>query len=187
MKKVSSYSKLVFAFFFGLTFMSVNGQDHDGHDDDKHEFKHFRIAMSIGHGYIPTATKQDASFLVLPTWGVDFQYWRNEKWAIGFKGDLEIANYIIDDKDNENQLERESPLILTTPIFYSPWEENGVVFLMGPGVELEGDHDFFVVRMGVGYEMHLPRNWDVAPEVIYDLKGGYVNSFTLAIGIGRRF
>ena len=149
--------------------------------------KHFRAAIGIGHGHIPTASNEENNFLVLPIWGLDLQYWFNEKWAIGFKGDVEIAIYIIEDKDKESHLERENPIILTTPLFFSPWENNGWVFFLGQGVELEGDHNFFVLRSGVGYEVHLPNNWDVSPEFIYDIKGGYVNSFTIAIGIGNKF
>lgn len=172
---------------FLLFQVSINGQNHEEHITEEHEFKHFRAAIAIGHGHIPTASKENSGFLVLPTWGFDLQYWFNEKWAFGFKGDLEIANYIIEDKEGENQLERENPIILTTPVFYSPWENNGWEFFMGPGVELEGEHNFFVWRTGVAYEFHLGKGWDFAPEVIYDLKGGYVNSFTIAFGVGKKF
>lgn len=187
MKKYKTFTQLFIVIIFGLSIISVQGQTHDEHNTNPTEFKHFRAAIAIGHGHIPTASKEGTSFLVLPSWGVDLQYWFNEKWAFGFKGDLEIANYIIEDKEGKNQLERENPIILTTPVFYSPWEQNGWVFFMGPGVELEGDHNFFIWRTGVSYEIHLPKAWDFAPEIIYDLKGGYVNSFTIAFGVGKKF
>lgn len=29
-------------------------------------------------------------------------------------------------------------------------------------------------------------NWDFAPEIVYDLKNGYINSYTMAFGIGKK-
>lgn len=176
--------------FTGLLplFFSISviwGQEHKETHQESHEFKHVRLALGIGHAHIPSASGYDDNYIAIPTWGFDAQYWFNEKWALGLKGDLEIATYVIEN-DHESEIERETPFILALPLFYSPWENNGLLFFTGPGIEIEQSHNFFVYRMGVGYEFHLAKGWDFEPEFIYDLKDGNVNSFTFAIGVGKR-
>ena len=162
------------------------GQEHSNNvTHESHEFKHFRIAVTLGHGYIPTATTSDSKLVVLPTWGLDAQYWFNTRFAIGFKSDIELASYYVN-VDNAGTLIRENPVIISLPIFYSPYGKD-LVFLLGPGVELEGHEDFFVFRMGVGYEIHLAKGWDFTPEFVYDLKDGHINALTLSVGIGKKF
>lgn len=186
MKKNYQIKSILFLAFL-FVFIKGLAQTHKHHTSDTHEFKQFRTAITIGHGHMPTASNEGTKFLVMPTWGLDFQFFFNKKWAIGIKSDLEIANYVIEDKEHENKLERENPFILTLPIFYCPWEQNGWTFFLGPGIEFEESHNIFVFRTGVGYEIHLPNNWDVAPDFIYDIKGDYGNSFTIALGIGKKF
>jgi len=173
---------------FSLT--NVMAQSHTNeHENSEHsehsELKKFTMAISIGHTYLKTIEENDHGLNVLPTFGLDIEYWFTKKWAVGFKGDIEIATYIIEHKDNEVEIERERPMILTTPVFYKPWN-NGFVFMLGPGIEIEKSENFFVTRMGVAYDMHLPHNMFVSPELVYDIKGGYINSLTAAIGIGIR-
>jgi len=62
-----------------------------------------------------------------------------------------------------------------------------VVFFAGAGIELEQHQNFSVLRFGVGYDLHLGHHWDVAPEIVYDLKDGHINSFTMAFGVGKTF
>lgn len=185
MSNIQSYS--LFYFLILMVTVSYSQSHMDEYHAETEEFKHFRVAMNIGHGYIPSASKENNTAVVLPTWGLDLEYWFTEKWGMGFKGDVEIANYIIEREGEEEHIEREKPLILTTTAFIKPWETNGFIFFAGPGIEIEKEENFFVTRLGVAYEMHLPHHWDVAPEFIYDLKSGFVNSYTIAIGIGKRF
>ncbi len=59
------------------------GQEHE--NNETHEFKHFRVAAAIGHGYIPKAKSESGKFVAIPTFGLDIQYWFNEKWGIALK------------------------------------------------------------------------------------------------------
>ena len=151
------------------------------------EFKHFVAAFSIGHGFIPQANSSNSSFVIIPTVGLDFQYWLNPKWGIALKSDLEIANYTVEGDDAlETEIFRETPIIISIPIFYSPWD-NELRFMAGPGIEFEENENFSILRLGVGYEFELGNDWGFSPEFIYDLKSGTINSFTIAFGVGKRF
>lgn len=151
------------------------------------EFKHFRMAFALGHAYIPKAKANDSKTLIIPTMGIDLQYWFNSKWGVALKNDLEIANYTVELPElNEDRIIRETPLIIALPVLFSPWE-NGITFLLGPGIEIEKNENFSILRLGIGYEFEIGNEWDFAPEFIYDLKNENINSFTIAIGIGKRF
>lgn len=176
---------LLFLILFLLMGIVSYGQEH--HNETHHEFKNFRIAAAIGHAYIPDAKTASDQFVMIPTFGLEFQYWFSHKWGLGLKSDLEIANYVIQDSNGNVDYVRENPVIMALPVLFSPWENRGFNFILGPGVEFEGHENFFVFRAGFGSEFEVGNHWDFAPEIIYDLKNGHINSLTIAIGIGKRF
>ena len=179
-------STIFLLLLFSLLFGTLEGQSHD--TEHEHEFKKVRVAIAIGHAYIPSADLgSDAKVTIIPTWGVDLQYWFNPQFGIALKSDLEIANYTVKyNPEDSGTLFRKTPLILSLPALFSPWD-NGLTFLLGPGMEFEKKKDLFVLRAGVGYEVELNKHWDFAPELVYDFKGGHINSLTLAITVGKRF
>jgi hypothetical protein len=178
------FSLLVVLALLFTTFITY-GQSHGVSHDDEHEFKKFRAAINLGHAYIPAAQTAESKFVIIPVWGLDFQYWFSKKWGIALKNDIEIAKYTLDNED-DHDLKRENPLIISLPVLFSPWD-NGLTFLLGPGIELEGHQNFSVFRLGMEYEFELPGHWDFSPEIVYDLKDGHINSLTIAIGVGKRF
>ena len=178
-----NYILITIALLFSV---SLIGQE--PHEEETHEFKHFRVAAAIGHAYIPEAKTDTDTFLLIPTFGLDLQYWFNPKWGIALKNDIEIADYIVEGNDGENnEIAREYPIIVAIPVLFSPWENRGFNFILGPGIEFEDHEDFFVIRVGFGSEFEIGNHWDFSPELIYDLKNGHINSLTLAFGIGKRF
>ena len=93
-------------------------------------------------------------------------------------------DYIINSGET-NQVAQSNPLIALTVFLYHPSKDWN--FLAGTGVEFDENHNFFVMRIGMGYEFELLGHWDFAPEIVYDLKDGHINSLTIAIGVGKRF
>lgn len=181
--------KKIIAFTFLVLILSYNASSQEEHtiEYNEHEFKSFRVAFAIGHGYIPAANPNGENFLIIPTLGLDFQYWLNKKWGISLKSDLEISNYLVTDKSNVQVfVERENPFIVSLPILFNPWD-NGLTFLAGPGIELEEHENFTIFRIGMGYEFEMAKHWDFEPEILYDLKDGHINSFTISFGVGKRF
>lgn len=177
---------IIFPLLLSFVMTTSFAQNHDS-PDYEHEFKKFRIAVNLGHAYIPTTSVPDNNYLIIPVWGLDFQYWINTKWGFALKNDIEIAKYTINNSDDHSDdLERNNPIIVSLPVLFSPWD-NDLTFLFGPGIELEGHQNFSIFRLGIGYEFEFGNHWDFAPELVYDLKDGHINSLTIAIGIGRRF
>lgn len=171
-------------FFIGT---SVFGQETQATINEEEAEKKFRVAFGLGHAYIPQASSEGSSFSIIPTIGLDLQYWFGEKWGIALKSDVEIADYVLKESGEEGEtIERETPVILSLPILFRPFD-NELEFMLGPGIELESNENFSILRIGVGYEFELGNDWDFSPEVLYDLKNSNINSFALAFGVGKKF
>ncbi|MER2999167.1 hypothetical protein [Pontibacter populi] len=168
--------------FGGITHASA--QHHETADTEEHKFKHFRVSAMLYHTYIGTETVEGKELLIVPSVGLDLEYWFNEKWGIGSHNDLEHTSFIVKHGDTDI-LERESPVLLTVDALWRPWK--GLVLLAGPGVELEKQENLLVFRGGVEYEIEIGKHWDVAPTIFYDSRIDAYDSFSIGIGIGKRF
>ena len=185
MKSLKPYFILILTLLVVTFSSSLYGQSHES--EDSHEFKHFRVAVGIGHAYIPEASNSNTDFVVIPAFGLEAQYWFNHKWGLALKSDIEVATYFVENENRDsNEIIRKNPVIMAIPVLFSPWN-NHFTFILGPGIEFEEQKNFSVFRIGIGSEIEFGNHWDFAPEIIYDLKDGHINSLTIAIGVGKRF
>lgn len=176
-----------FCFCIPLVSLAQHAENHT-HDTYAHHEKmpHFRAAVLIGHTLIPAEHAGEAFFI--PSWGLDLEYWFNKKWSVGLHSDLEIETFVILEggrEEEEEELERVSPLVITLDALYKPWK--GLVFQFGPGLEIEKEESFPLLRAGLEYEFELNHHWDIAPTVFYDTRFNEYHTWTIALGIGKRF
>lgn len=143
-------------------------------------FQPFRIAVMMGHTSIPSGEQPDRIFI--PSWGLDIEYWFNDKWGIGNHNDIEVESYMVQSHDEE-VIEREYPLVTTLELLYNPWK--GLVLQTGPGFEHEKEKNYTVLRFGVEYEFHLPDGWDVFPTLFYDTRIAAFDTWTIGLGVGK--
>lgn len=162
------------------------GQEAQTTEHEEEQEKKFRIAVALGHGFLPQASTSSRDLIIVPTFGLDLQYWFGHRWGVAIKSDVEISNYIIDQGGEEGVIERETPFIVSIPILFKPFD-NELEFILGPGIEIEENENFSIFRLGVGYEFEIGHNWDFSPEFVYDLKNVNINSWTIAFGVGRKF
>lgn len=149
-----------------------------------HEFKHWRVGAMMYHTYIGTRTSDGMGTLIVPSLGLDLEYWFNEKWGIGSHNDIELISFEVE-RGRENFLRRETPVLLTVDALWKPWK--GLVLLAGPGIEIEPNENLFVFRAGLEYEIEFGTHWDIAPTIFYDNRADAYDTFSMGIGIGRRF
>jgi hypothetical protein len=170
-------------FFFGFT--HVQAQEDEKHQEYE-QFKHHRLALVISHTHVPKAFQSStgSNTVIVPSWGLNYEYWLNRKFAIGLHSDMEIASYIIED-ENGQELERTRPVIVALVGIYNPWR--GLELLAGFGREFEEHHKFWVYRLGVEYEIEIGHNWDIAPGLVFDIKENLYDSWTIGLGVGKRF
>lgn len=145
-------------------------------------FQHFRVAAIIGHTLIPARHADDNLFI--PSWGLDLEYWWNPTWGIGLHNDLELESFIIE-RPSEEILERNYPLVMTLDLLYKPW--GGLVLMAGPGYEVADQEDFFLLRLGLEYEIDFGHHWDLAPTLFYDSREDSFQTWSIGLGVGKRF
>lgn len=161
-----------------ITFISLIATAQEEH------FKHFRISPVLSHTYIPTSTSEGDKVVIVPSLGLDLEYWVNEKWGFGLHNDLELETFEVE-KEHELFIEKEFPVVLTFDALYK-FHENWVLVL-GTGVELEKQENLFIIRTGIEYEVEIGNHWDVSPTILYDYRAHNFGTWAVGIGIGKRF
>ena len=174
---------------FGIAslYFAAMGQHHPQEDQlieaaHSAHFPHWRAAVVLGHTYIPAIASEKHFFI--PSWGLDVEFWFNESFAIGIHNDIELQTFLIEHQ-NEMDLEREYPLVITLDAIFKAWK--GLVLQVGPGYEFEKTENFFLIRAGIEYEIEFGKHWDVSPMVFYDTRFEANDTWTIGLGLGKRF
>lgn len=166
-------------FMLLITFCSV------AQHEKKEKCKHFRISPVISHTYIPTATSVGTETIIIPSIGLDLEYWFSHKYGVGLHNDLELLNYEIEKPSHELEVEREYPIVITLDGLAKVYKDLVVVF--GAGIEFEKSKNLFIVRTGLEYEIEFGHHWDLAPTFFYDYRKNEFGTWSMGIGIGKRF
>lgn len=169
---------LVFSFPFTLW-----GQVHSSieHPHQK-TFPHFRAVAVISHTLIPA--EHTSENLWIPSWGLDIEYWFSKHLGVGFHNDIELESFLIE-RPNEEILERKYPLVTTLDALIKPGEH--LVAVIGPGFEFAQQDHFFLFRFGLEYEIEIGHHWDLAPTVFYDTRTDNYQTWSVGVGIGKRW
>lgn len=153
------------------------------HEDEGH-FKHNHVVVTMGNSLIPVIEEGENNTILIPTWGLSYEYLFNEHFGVGWKNELEISNYVLEDAAG-NEVSREYPLASSIIFIYNPIEGFGI--FVGPGIEFESEENFYLLSIGISYEWELPKYFDISPELSYELKNGHTGAFSFGLGIGYRF
>jgi hypothetical protein len=175
MSKIKITLILIFA-----TAFQINAQEHTEHIEKHDDGRGFRIAGIIGHTLINT---EDVDNVFVPSWGLDVEYWFNHKWGLGLHNDIEIETFIIRNSDNE-EIERVNPLVLTIDALYQ--FGGGFVVTVGPGVELEKEESFYLMRLGIEYEKDITDSFYLLPTLFLDQRFDGYNSWNIGLGVGLK-
>ena len=165
-----------------LPLSGFSQHDHSTKSIHSHSNSHYRVAVLIGHTLIKAEGTDQHIFI--PSWGLDLEYWINHKWGIGLHNDIEIESFVVINQDNE-EIERVNPLVLTLD---GLWHfNNGLILTAGPGLEIANGHTYSLIRFGVEYEKDIGGGFDIAPTFFYDHRFDGFSTWSLALGVGKRF
>lgn len=172
--------------FFLIGFSSISfSQDHlIEHKAKSEQEPHFRFAALILHTFIPTDTPSGPDVLILPTIGLDIEYWFNHKWAIGLHNDIELESFEVETEEGVF-VNRKTPIVFTLDTIWRP--KKNWVFLAGPGIEIESDKNYALFRLGVEYEFEFIEGIDLSPNLVYDIRNDAFDTFSYGLGVGFRF
>lgn len=160
--------------------VQVNAQEHNEHIHKQADGSGFRIAGVIGHTLV---NNEGMDNVFVPSWGLDFEYWFNHSWGIGLHNDIEIETFIIRTSSGE-EIERVNPLVLTLDALYQ--FGGGFVVTLGPGVELEKDESFYLMRVGIEYEKDITDSFYLLPNLFLDQRFDGYNTWNIGLGIGLK-
>lgn len=136
----------------------------------------------MSHTLIPV--EHTGENLLIPSWGLDLEYWWSSRWGLGLHNDLEIESFIIEESEEEF-IERSYPLVMTLDALFKPM--GGLVLLIGPGIEVAPEGSFWLMRAGLEYEFELAHHWDLAPTIFYDTREDSFQTWSFGLGVGKRF
>jgi hypothetical protein len=172
---------LLLALFFSIT---SNGQNAHEETTETEKVSKHRVSIMIGHTHVPKGVVSTGGGpLIIPSWGLNYSFLINEKWAIGWHNDMEISTYIVDG-GHGSEIERERPFISSLVGVFKPGKTVG--FLAGIGREFEKHQNFWVFRAGIELEFEINESWDISPSLIYDLKESVYDSWSIGLTVGRR-
>ena len=191
-----------------VSFNWIQGQEHNtldpeqntshtDHDKSHEVHKKHVLSASINHTVIFAGIKDgNTKSITLPSFGLNYTYFFNNKWAIGLHNDIILEDFFVKESDsfatrsgseeeNISVIERGTPISACIMGIYKPIPYLGL--MAGVGREFSSHEDFTVIRFGMEAPFHLPRNWEVFGVLTYDININAYESLTYGIGIAKLF
>lgn len=150
---------------------------------------HHRLTVIMGNAHLPAGVSEDGGkkWLLLTTWGLDYDYRINEKWSLSLQSDIVIANFKVEAyKTNDKEFfERSYPVAIAVAGIYSFGEHLSAI--AGGGVDIAEEGTIPLVRAGIDYGWEINRYWGVGVNMMWDIKIDAYDSWTFGVGASRRF
>ena len=175
-------------------------EPHQEEHDTGHHKKH-AISVVISHTHIKSGVKNNSgdNWIALPSFGLNYNYSINEKWAIGLHNDIIVEEFIVEDPNahgsdvllhkNEDAeiegIERGRPIASAVMITYKPFKH--IAFLAGGGMEFSKHENFALIRLGIEFPFHIPNDWEIFGATAFDINIDAYNGFTFGFGIAKLF
>jgi hypothetical protein len=176
--------KYVFLFFFLGVALVTLGQEVEKREERE---RHHRITIMMANSHIPSATEVDGdkAMLVIPTWGLSYDYWFSEKWAVGLHSELFLEQFKIKKSGTEQTVERSYPVGVSLMGLFKPAKR--WAFLAGMGREFEKHENFSFISLQTEYGFELPDNWELNLNLIYESKIDAYDTWTFGVGFSKFF
>ncbi len=143
-----------------------------------------RITVVMANSHIPAAdnVNGERTVFIAPSWGIDYDYWFSEKWAIGLHNAIVLQQYKIEDPA-EKIITRTFPVCVSLVGLFKPWRR--ITFIAGVGKELEKNESYNMLNFGVEYGIELPKHWELGINLLYDSKIDVYDSWIFGVGFSR--
>lgn len=152
------------------------------HEED---LKKIKISLAFSQAYIPShhLHEESETSQLIPTNGIDIQYNFNHKFFAKWTNELEFLTYNLKNDEGEERV-RENAFLSTVTFGYEFYHKLAVI--AGVGYEFEKSKDLRVCRLGLEYSFNIGGNWELAPELLYDIKEDSHTAITWGLAIGYR-
>ena len=153
------------AMIFCLATSTTSIAADDGHGLAGHQ--HIAVAIGIGKEETPDEQKNASAI------GLEYEYRLSDAWGIGA-----VLEYL--------DVEYRGNVVTVIPVSYHVGDFR--VFA-GPGYEFKENErkDKGLIRVGIGYEIHLDEHWSLAPEAFVDMLEGDGDTWLIGVALGYGF
>ena len=154
--------------------------------EEKTDTGKHRITLALGHANVSQGIKDgDTKWLSIPSWGIDYDYWLSDKWAIGLHTDIIIEDFKVKASlsSEEETLERSSPVAPAFVGIFKPTKHSS--FLLGAGAEFAKEENLFLNRVGYEWGTEINESWELGISLCYDFRWNAYDSYLIGIGISR--
>lgn len=156
----------------------------DGSEERK--LSHHQLGFMLSHSYISEGYFfSSRKWIAAPSFGFDYNYWIKKNWALGMHTDLIKENFVLEEANGDNIIERSTPFAVIPAITYKPGEHGALV--LGMGGEFAKEGSFAVTRIGYEYGWELPKKYELAFSLTYDLKWNAYNTWTFGMVVSKFF
>jgi hypothetical protein len=154
-------------------------------EENQHKESPHSISFLMSHTHISQGSEGGVSrWLVLPSFGFDYNYKFSSDWSLGIHNDLILESFKIIKPDGETELERTRPIVSILTAGYKPGKH--LTYQIGVGGEFAKEEHFFLTRIGIEYGYEISENLEVFTNLVYDVKWAYYDSYVIGIGVTKR-
>lgn len=141
-----------------------------------------RGAIMMANSHVPHATEGGKEVVIIPTWGLDVDYFFHPRWSVAVQADIKLQSFEIEDE--QALLKRTNPIATAFVIHYHAirhWS-----FYAGPGYEFERHQNLFLWKAGTEYGFEITENFEIALNLMYENKEDVYDSWTFGIAFNKK-
>jgi hypothetical protein len=184
MKKAKQIKKYLFIILLFVSSNNIVAQTKQHTDSIHHKERFHSISFVMANAFVPNSfTDKTNDILVVPVFGLNYDYQINNHWGFGLHTDIILQQFIVEKHGNQDELIRENPFALTAIVFFKPHHRWKI--LGGYGIEMEKNENFQLVRIGVEYGIELPNNWELGFTIENDFKLNAYNTTIVGVGFSK--
>jgi hypothetical protein len=172
---------ILFLLFLWFLASQAIAQEEESAENQVHR-KQIRAAILMANSHVPNSFEGDKKVFLLPTWGLDVDYFFHRRWSVAFQGDIKVQSFEVE-KD-ELILERSYPVAFAGVVHYHALRHWS--FFAGPGYELEKSENLFLIKIGTEYSFEVAEDFEIAINLAYESKEEVYNSWTLGVAFNKR-
>jgi hypothetical protein len=150
------------------------------------KISHHQFSFMLSHSYISEGYFfSSRKWIAAPSFGLDYNYWVKKNLAIGIHTDLIKENFALEEASGDKIIERSTPFAIVPALTYKPGEHGALI--LGMGGEFAKEGSFAVTRVGYEYGWELPKKYELAFSLTYDLKWNAYNTWTFGLVVSKFF
>ena len=177
--------RTLFSFLFLLSIAFASAQETETLQENEYAEKKHSLVLIMSHTQIAEGLENgEKKWISLPSWGIDYNYEINERWAIGLHNDIVVERFAVK-HFNGTEIERSTPFASTFVGMFKPVKNFSLVF--GAGGEFSKEENLFLIKAGIEYAYRFHNNWELIANLTNDLKINTYNSWSIGFGVARKF